>query len=157
MNRAAIERLAALYDKHRQLTPEIVVRDARKPSSPLHSEFEWDPAAAHEIYLIDRARAIIRAAYIELNLGDDAPVKTREYVSVPMSEPFDDTSKPRRAYVRVTDALSVSDTREALLQDAIRDLNAFRRRYAQLSEMAKVIKVIDAVTEKPSTRRRKRA
>lgn len=43
-----------------RITPEMVVADAKKKSSPLHGLFEWDESVAAHNHWIERARAIIR-------------------------------------------------------------------------------------------------
>jgi len=59
--RAAIaKRLAELCDPETgRITPEAVVADARKKSSPLHSEFEWDLKKAAYKHWIEHARKLI--------------------------------------------------------------------------------------------------
>lgn len=51
--------LQALYEKHGVLTPEIVLNDARRKSSPLHYEFDWDDSTAAHRWRIEQARKLI--------------------------------------------------------------------------------------------------
>lgn len=45
---------------HGEITPTIIVKEAKKPSHPLHDEFDWnDQSAAHQARL-DKARALLR-------------------------------------------------------------------------------------------------
>lgn len=42
-----------------RLTPDDVVKDAKKPNSPLHAHFEWDVKKAAAQYWIEQARNLI--------------------------------------------------------------------------------------------------
>ena len=58
------ERLEMLREQNaEQLTPEIVVADARSPGSPLHSFFEWNDFEAAEQYRLHQARNLIHSAF----------------------------------------------------------------------------------------------
>jgi hypothetical protein len=61
-----VDRLAKLAGDGR-LTPDQVVKDARKETSPLHGEFEWDDSVAAHKYRIEQARDLIAGhkVYIE--------------------------------------------------------------------------------------------
>ena len=61
-----VERLARLEAKG-SLTPDNVLKDARKETSPLHGEFEWDDSIAGHKYRLEQARSLIAGhkVYIE--------------------------------------------------------------------------------------------
>lgn len=59
-----INDLAAKNDG--RVTPDMVVQDAKKKSSPLHSLFEWDVEKAAMSSWIERARVIIRSVRVEV-------------------------------------------------------------------------------------------
>lgn len=48
------------------LTPDAVVRDARKADSPLHRFFEWDRAKAAHAHWLDQARALIVSVRVQV-------------------------------------------------------------------------------------------
>lgn len=60
--RAHIAKLAA--DNNGTLTPDLIVEDARNPSSPLHEEFEWDDTVAAHQHRLSQARTVIRTIHI---------------------------------------------------------------------------------------------
>lgn len=66
MDRAAIakrlEEIAALHGG--SLTPDIVVADAKNPSSPLHSYFDWSLESAAHKHWIDTARNLIASVRV---------------------------------------------------------------------------------------------
>ena len=125
-------RLEKMRQKHGVLTPQAVVRDARKKTSPLHSAFEWDDAVAARGQRLDRARDIIRSVTVTITGVDE------------------DDTKIVRAFLYTGDAyedlhtvLSTVEKRPALLTAALSELNAVRRRYAALSELAEVFAALD--------------
>src|ERR1700722_6667454 len=58
------ERIRWLAQRHRILTPDIVVRDAQDSQSPLHGEFDWDDQSAAGKQRIDTARRLIASVRI---------------------------------------------------------------------------------------------
>jgi len=52
--------LAGIRDKFGELTPELVLKEASKKSSKLHSDFQWDDKRAATLYRLDTARRLIR-------------------------------------------------------------------------------------------------
>src|SRR5690606_15303296 len=95
-----------------------------------------DTAAAHQ-YRLQQARGLIRSV-VAVYVREDAPaVRTRAYVHVP------EASTPH--YREMTHAMSQTKTRRLILQQAWRDLRAWRVRYQHLKEFADLIKVMDEV------------
>lgn len=76
------ERLQSLADSNGgRLTPQAVVEEAKREDSPLHELFEWDQRRGHEIYLVNRAREVIRSVRIVVKREDvvfRAPVFVRD-------------------------------------------------------------------------------
>lgn len=58
--------LAMLYERHGVLTPEVVVRSAESPKSPLHDLFEWNDSDAAKSWRENQARELIRSVKIEV-------------------------------------------------------------------------------------------
>lgn len=56
--------LVQLHKQHGTLTPEIVVNDAKRKESPLHSLFEWNTKKAAEAHWHDVARQLIRSVRV---------------------------------------------------------------------------------------------
>lgn len=137
-------RIEEMLEAGSELTTEAILNEARKKTSPLHDAFEWDAKKAHSIYLMDRARALIREYWIEVNNGNEL-VKIRGSVSLPTPDDFDG---PRRAYYSTRKVLSDGDMRQRMLEQALRELSAFRRKYATLTELAAVFAVIDQAVPK---------
>lgn len=112
-----------------------VVEASRPKTAPLHSAFEWDDAKAAEAYRVDQAAHMIRHidVVVERADGENAPV--RAFVSVKRDED--------RSYTSVQHALSDAELRAQVLASAWAELEAWRRRHAELIELAKVFAIID--------------
>lgn len=122
---------------HGELTPQDVVNDARNDNSPLHSFFEWDDSAAAEAHRLAQARGLIRSV-VAIYVREEAPaVRTKMFVHVP---------EPSAPHYRETGhAMSQAKTRKLVLQRAWRELQGWRKRYADLKEFSELFDVIDEV------------
>lgn len=135
------EHLALLAEQHkRELTPQDVLDDARNPNSPLHQFFEWDDNAAAEQHRLEQARGLIRSV-VAIYVREDKPaVRTRAFVHVP---------DPGAPHYRTADhAMSQERTRKMVLQRALRELQAWRKRYRDLQEFAAVFAAADETETK---------
>lgn len=118
------------------VTPEMLVEDARRPGSPLHAEIEWDDATAAEKHRLSQARYLLRSLVVTVRSeGDDSLRQVRAYW--PVRQDGD------RVYVSVTVVLADTDWRQETLERARQELAGWRRRYADLVELAELIEVID--------------
>lgn len=129
-----------------RLTPEAVVRNARSERSPIHKYFTWDDTKAAEKCRLFEASMLIRSVKVNVEMHDqDEPIKTRAFVNVQSNEPEEDDElgcKPG-VYVPLEIALDVSDYRTQMLENASRELNSFRHKYAVLQELTGVFHEID--------------
>ncbi|HAO99858.1 MAG TPA: hypothetical protein DCQ83_07415 [Fibrobacteres bacterium] len=122
------------------LKPEQVVEAARDPGSPLHDQFQWDDTAAAEAYRIQQARGLLRVCVQWIGEGvnrHQAPV----FVNL-TSDRYE--SKGYRTTVSV---LSDEQLRAQMLEDALTELNRFRRKYHDLAELAQLFAAFDAITK----------
>lgn len=118
-----------------ELTPEDILEDAKHDNSPLHSFFEWDDTEAARQHRLKQARGLIRAV-VAVYVSPDKPAqRMRAYVHVA------EAATPH--YRETTHALSQKNTRDLVLRRAMRELNDWKRRYADLKEFAKVVEVIE--------------
>lgn len=123
-----------------EITPKDVVDDARHDNSPLHAYFEWDDGEAAELYRLQQARGLIRAV-VAVYVSDDKPaVRQRAYVHVPEGS--------TQHYREATHALSQKRTRTLVLQRAWGELQAWRKRYADLKEFSDLVETIDETEKK---------
>jgi DNA-binding Lrp family transcriptional regulator len=124
------------------LKVEHVVRKARNPNSALHQFFEWDAKSAQEALHEMIARKLIRAYQVYVEVKDvEKPQKVRAFVSL---------SSDRKAgggYRLLADVMTDEEKREEMIADALKDLEAFERKYRQLSALAPVLEAIATVKE----------
>jgi len=123
------------------LTPEAVVSAAKDEDSPLHSYFTWDDTEAAHRWRLEQARKLIRLS-VTIVKQDTQPV--RAYVSL-----LNDRGK--NGYRATIDVLNDEDLRDQLLQCALRELAAFRHKYAVLSELAELFEVADRLLDESSS------
>lgn len=129
---AELERIRVHHNG--RLESETVVREARSPANPLHPAFEWnDKTAAHQ-FRIEQAKYLIRSIEVVVDEAvEQRPI--RAFVSVVREED--------RSYTSVTDAMMSPDLRKQVLATALRELVAWRDRYAELVELANVFASIE--------------
>lgn len=117
------------------LKPEVVVEEARRPSSPLHSKFQWDDSVAAHEYRIFQARNLIRVVVHVLPNGSDE--MERVWVSLKQ-----DQQNEGGGYRTLVSVLSDADLRKQLLQQAYEDMEYFSAKYSHLEELAEIFKAM---------------
>lgn len=142
------EALAAIERKAGNLTPELVVKAAQSKRSPLHAEFQWDDGEAARAYRLVQAAWLIRTVKIRV-IVDERPAEARAFVRVvkataPESYDNDEEAPPTTgSYVGIAAALENPDWRGQMLTQALRELEAFRRKYEMLEGLSEVMQAID--------------
>lgn len=126
------------------LTAGAVVEDARKTSSPLHKQFEWDDSIAAEMHRLEQGRYIIRSIEV---VYEDAPHVKPQKLYVTTTQLAKGDSPERKVYRTIEETLEDPDARSELLMCAMRDAISFRRKYHALSELASVFGAIDYFAE----------
>lgn len=76
-------RLVELENEHGQITPEVVVTDAKDKKSPLHDLFDWDVRSAAMKHWLDTARTIIRSVRLVSSIVETTVIKAPHYVRDP--------------------------------------------------------------------------
>ena len=75
------ERLRALEEKHGTLTVDTVVAEAKKKTSPLHGEFQWDDEKAAHEWRKEQARKLIQGYQFHIEVKEGviaAPAYVRD-------------------------------------------------------------------------------
>jgi hypothetical protein len=116
------------------VTADMLVKEAKEKTSPLHGCFTWDDKEAGKLRRLDEARYLLRTITIEVE-ADDEIIITRAFVSV--------TDDP--IYTTIESALADDDMRENLLSQAKKDLRSFKSKYSQLKELAIIFEAIDNI------------
>jgi hypothetical protein len=118
-----------------RLDQESVLAAARKPKSPLHPHFEWDDGKAAEAYRINQAGELIRWITVTVEKPNGGEVPVRAFVNVKREED--------RSYTSIQHALSDEDLRAQVVAQAWAELEAWRKRYAELQEFATLFATIE--------------
>ena len=119
-----------------ELTPKALVDASRRKNAALHDLFEWRDDVAAEKYRETQAAYIIRSIEVVV-VGSSEPV--RAFFPVTLTEGGGST------YMNVECALSKVDTRDEVLARAYAELQAFKRKYANLEELANVLAAIEDI------------
>lgn len=131
-------RINALVVKHGFVTPQDVVDDAAKMSSPLHDYFEWDDTEAAAAYRIEQAKMLIRSIAVTI-VSENKPV-IRQFFSVSPTPNME--TKATKVYISLDKVMSDSDRRREVVEFALRELRGWTTRYAQYAELSKLTQVI---------------
>lgn len=121
MKQTIQDHLIELHRQHGTLTPELVVEDAKQPSSPLHELFEWNTEKAAQAHWHDVARQLIRNVRVTV-VNEDRVLKAPYFVR--------DPSLPhaQQGYTTVERLRTDADmARDAVADECSRAAAAFRR------------------------------
>lgn len=128
------EELERIYKRDGAVSPDAIVKDNADPTAPLHGCFEWDDTKAAHKYRLTQAQTIIRTIVTVC----DTPQQTqpvRAFVSV------QNNYRPTRI------VMEDDGMRNELLATALSELQAFKRKYAALSELSAVFEAIDKLNQ----------
>jgi hypothetical protein len=117
---------------------------SQKPKdAPFHDVYEWNKTKAWEAYNIERSGYIARSIEVfEVDKANpDREIVMRAFVSC--DETDDSTSAVRHLYRDAVEMMQSPEGRAILLASARRDIDVFKRKYAHLSEMARIIDEMD--------------
>lgn len=131
--------------------PETVVEAARPEDAPLHPAFEWNDSIAAEEHRKSQARAIIRSVIVVHQKADGSSVAVRGYLNVNLEG-------VGTTYVAAAQAMTDADLRAQVLADAIRGLEAWRQRFAELNDLtpelfAEIDRAVEIARQEEAARR----
>lgn len=124
------------------LNPAHVVEAARDTSHVLHAEFDWNDEDAADKYRIAQAGALIRRVKFTVIRSQE---KQKE-IHMVTARAFQSRGSARGisgGYESVEEIMSDADKREELLNQVLRELNSYRKRYAELAALSEVWAAID--------------
>ncbi len=130
------DHLEKIREKNRGfLTPQQVVKHAKAKKSPLHECFEWEDSIAATAYREDQARYVLRSLVVVINEDTSDQKTVRAFVAV--------TQNDDSGYTSLAHAMSDDELRVQVVRRAWNELEAWRRRYEDYDELAKIFAVID--------------
>ena len=105
---------------------------SRPESAPLHDEFDWNDASAAEKFREHQARNIINALVVQT---ESTQTEVRNFFIV----------QKEAGYQSVDILMEKEDTRLKLLEQALRELEWFERKYSRLNELGGVFAAIEGL------------
>lgn len=135
------EHLEWLRVNHSGLTARLVVDDAKAEDSPTHEAFTWADDEAADLWRLHQARVMLACIVVT---NDDARLQspTRAFVVVRESD--------EQHYTSIQHVMADAALMDQVLQRALRELEAFRRKYGNLQQLSPVLDAIKTVTERPA-------
>jgi len=111
--------IAACKDKKGRVRPEYVIEAAKNKTNILHGEFEWDQSKGHMIYLMDRAKELIREVKFVVT-----------YQDIKLAAPFyvSDVTDLGSSYIETTEIKRKSVKAKEVLADEMARVKASLRR-----------------------------
>jgi hypothetical protein len=136
------EHLKKLTDENGgKLTPEIVLKSAKKKSDALHTCFEWNDSVAANKFRREQARLIIRGVQV-IKLHKNEEIKVGAFVSIRhdvdgnlSTNPF---AKGDSHFVTVDSAMASNVLQAYTLEMALIELQNFQNKYHNLKELKDV-------------------
>lgn len=125
-------------EKDGRLTPDAVVADAKKPTSPLHDQFEWDKGKAAYSWWLEQARTLITSVRV-IQRTEQTTIKSVYYVRDPSA------MAGEQGYVSVTSLRSDEDSARAALVDAFSAAGDMLRRARELAVVLSLDAEVDAL------------
>ena len=128
------EHIEELCRKYGEVTPQILVDDARPEDALMHPLYEWNDSIAAEKYRLGQSRRItndlivVRVSYEEPELPEPA----KAFVSI----------KPRNesaSYKPIVEALSDEDTKKQVIENARMELDSYTRKYRNLVDLVPIL------------------
>jgi len=135
------EAIASIAEREGMCTPARLVQEAGGGARDLHRLFTWDDAEAAQRWRVQEARNVINAIVVRVERNGQE-TEAPAFVSVGrIAETQDRGAGYRPVQVVVQDP----EFRAEALQEAIKDLNAIRRRYEAIKELSPVWDLVDRI------------
>lgn len=123
------------YNKYNDLTPQIVVDEARPAGAPLHDRFEWDNDIAGEKYRLVQAQQLIRSVQIEF-----IDNRTGEKKFVRGFHSRREAGQEAGGYQPTQEIVQDEMALKLLLRQCEREIADLKRKYGHLSEFADLMR-----------------
>jgi len=105
--------LEKIKKKQGKLTPQLVLKEAKKRKSPLHDYFVWDDSEAGQQWRLQQARTMI-GNIVEVVLVEGKKTAQRSFFAVKTGK--------QAEYVTLKEAVTIPSHRQAILKKIITHL-----------------------------------
>lgn len=148
------ESLLAIQKKHGKITPELVLQEAKDKNHPLHCCFTWNIGKAAQKMWVIEARQLISSLLMECEMEGGKTIFTKAYLHIKAQDDqlilntFPSRNDEKREntesyYISTAEAMNSPELREYSLRRALKELEAFRRKYASLNELKDFFAYVD--------------
>lgn len=132
--------LERIQEKYGEITPQILLDESRPVTSVMHKCYEWDDSKAAEKWRLQQSRMIMSCLTVTYE-GYEPGSEELKTIEV---RAFQNVSQERNGrFIHVKAAMESQEYRDEIMRRALRELSEFRKKYADLSELSKVISMID--------------
>lgn len=114
-----------------EVTSQALLDASRDADAPTHGLFEWDDSVAANRYRLHQATCVINAVEVHIVTKSGNELSQAAFVNVCKKEPARTGS-----FVPIEVAMSDGEMRSKLMDNALCELKAFRRKYSRLSELS---------------------
>lgn len=126
------EQLQSIYQRHGELTPQVVLDEARDPSHPLHNRFEWRDDVAAEQWRKQQAHDLIVSVKVTYRDDKQGLREVRAFHAVRQGN--------GHVYRSTDDIVRDEVATKALLADMEREWRQLHRRYSHFAEFADMVR-----------------
>lgn len=119
------------------ITAKELLDASRAEDAPLHSCFEWNDNVAAEHWRRYQALKLINSIKVTIIKDDKPPIETRVFLNIAASP------KAEGQFSYYETVLNNPVQCGNVLEFALKELQAFQRKYSNLQELAGVFKAID--------------
>ncbi|MDD7813642.1 hypothetical protein PP713_13820 [Mycobacterium sp. CSUR Q5927] len=128
--------LTEIYQSRGELTPQIVVDEARPKGAPLHDRFEWNDKVAGEAYRRVQAQQLIRTVKLEFT---DNSTGERKFVRAWQSL-RESGEAEREGYAPTEEIVQDELATKILFRQLEREIADLKRKYGHLAEFADLMR-----------------
>lgn len=129
LGKEATVALHLIYDRDGSLKPSVVVREAKKKTSPLHGYFTWDDTEAAREHRLWQARQVIKRVRVTIEEREE------QFVHVPIVKMAGTTDREGE-YKPVSVIVRQPSDYELAVNELLTKIHALQRTVRELREVA---------------------
>lgn len=127
------EELERIRNKYGELSACDIVEESQNENAVLHNCFEWRDDIAAQKYREHQAQELIRNIVVEAVQDKEVNPPIRAYVKI------------QGDYKPIQEVVTIKDYREEMLNNAFKELKAFKEKYQSLSELNELFSYLDTI------------
>lgn len=132
------DRLQFIHDRDGLLTPEAVVKDAKRKASPLHDYFDWSVESAARKYNIQQARILITSVQVVVSTKKHQ-IKVPAYIREP------DCEHNEQGYSKINEIMTDEDRAEKYLTQKLEHAEKAMEQALDYAEVLKIPKEVNRI------------